>query len=76
MSATIKSFNSTLKKCYSLKSKVAGHRPGYLQNFRKIDDLLYQLEGGTLNQLSLRHEDLRTMLSEMIESMAQLSVES
>ena len=40
------------------------------------DDLLYQLEEGTLNQLSLRHEDLRTMLSEMIESMAQLSVES
>ena len=40
------------------------------------DDLLYQLEEGTLNQLGLRHEDVRTVMSEVIESMAQLSVES
>ena len=40
------------------------------------DDLLYQLEEGTLNQLSLRHEDVRTMMSEVVESMAQFSAES
>ena len=40
------------------------------------DDHLYQLEEGTLNQLGLRHEDVRTMMSEVIESMTQLSIES
>ncbi len=40
------------------------------------DDLLYQLEEGTLNQLELRPVDVRTMMSEVIESMAQLAIES
>ena len=40
------------------------------------DDLLYELEGVTLNHLSVGHEDVRTLLSEVIEFMAQVSVES
>ena len=40
------------------------------------DDFLYQLEEGTLNFLSIRHEDVRNIMAEIIESMAQLSVES
>ena len=40
------------------------------------DDLLYQLEEGTLNYLSIRPEDVRTIMAEVIESMAHLSVES
>jgi hypothetical protein len=40
------------------------------------DDFLYQLGEGTSNQLSLRHEDVPTMMSEVIESMAHISVAS
>jgi putative nucleotidyltransferase with HDIG domain len=40
------------------------------------DDLLYQLEEGTLKFLSIRHDDVRTIMAEIIESMAQVSVES
>jgi putative nucleotidyltransferase with HDIG domain len=39
------------------------------------DDLLYQLEDGTLKFLSIRHDDVRTIMAEIIESMAQVSVE-
>jgi putative nucleotidyltransferase with HDIG domain len=40
------------------------------------DDLLYQLEEGTLDYLDLRYEDVRIIMSEVIEAMAQLSDES
>ena len=40
------------------------------------DDLLYQLEEGTLNYLNIRPDDVRTLMAEVIESMAHLSVES
>ena len=40
------------------------------------DALLYQLEEGTLDFLKIRYEDVRTIMAEVIESMAQLSDES
>ena len=40
------------------------------------DDLLYQLEEGTMNFLSIRYKDVSNIMSEVIESIAQLSDES
>ena len=37
------------------------------------DDLLYQLEEGTMNFLSIRYKDVSNIMSEVIESIAQLS---
>ena len=40
------------------------------------DDLLYQLEEGTMNYLSIRYKDVSTIMSEVIESISQLSDKS
>jgi putative nucleotidyltransferase with HDIG domain len=40
------------------------------------DDLLYQLEEGTMNFLKIRYKDVSTIMAEVIESLAQLSDES
>ena len=40
------------------------------------DDLLYQLEEGTMNYLGIGYKDVSTIMAEVIESMAQLSYES
>lgn len=40
------------------------------------DALLYQLEEGTMNFLSIRYKDVSNIMSEVIESIAQLSDES
>ena len=40
------------------------------------DDLLYQLEEGTMNNLSIQYKDVSTIMAEVIESMAQFSDES
>jgi putative nucleotidyltransferase with HDIG domain len=40
------------------------------------DDLLYELEEGTMNYLGIQYKDVSTIMAEVIESMEQLSYES